>query len=144
MSFTWASRAHVGKGTFFIISMCLLVKIHNIWPKMFWPFFGLNHSIAQTGFSGLYSLAFVLPWIMQSLDDYQITKKCQIHHWQCYETIMFGQVTHTLDAAANPVRSFVWHHSHSVTSPPVVLWQWKIILYVVPLPVFHWQSGCYD
>ena len=39
----------------------------------------------------------------------------------CYETIMFGRVTHTLDAAAKRVRSFVLRQSHSVTSPSVVL-----------------------
>ena len=39
----------------------------------------------------------------------------------CYETIMFGPVTHMLDAAAKRVRSFVLHHSHSVTPTSVVL-----------------------
>ena len=39
----------------------------------------------------------------------------------CYETIMFGQVTHTIDAEAKRVRSFVLRHSHSVTLTSVVL-----------------------
>ena len=34
---------------------------------------------------------------------------------------MFGRVTHTLDAAAKRVRPFVPRHSHSVTSPSVVI-----------------------
>ena len=34
---------------------------------------------------------------------------------------MFGQVTHTLDAAAKRVRSCVLCHSHSVTPTSVVL-----------------------
>ena len=35
--------------------------------------------------------------------------------YKCYDTIVFGWVTHTLDAAAKRVPSFVLRHSHSVT-----------------------------
>ena len=61
----------------------------------------------------------------QAFDPAKKVTTIDVQGWHllidCYETIMFGRVTHTLDAAEKWVRSFVLRHSHSVTSPAVVL-----------------------
>ena len=54
----------------------------------------------------------------------------------CYETIMFGRVTHMLDAATKRVRSFVQRHSHSVATTSVVF-ETERRIYAVQLSVFH-------
>ena len=58
-------------------------------------------------------------------------------HVQCYETIMFSRVTHTLKAAVRLVCSLYTSFTFCNITIRVVLWYPKRI-YAVPLPVFHW------
>ena len=89
---------------------------------------------------GLPEITTILMWncILQMLYADQRTLRAQSYIYKCYETIMFGWVPHTLDAAAMRVHSLFTSFTFCNISI-VVLWYQKREYMLCYFPVFHWK-----
>ena len=108
-------------------------------PSWIWPLENRSSKVWISNVSLFHMVSFKFPTIVNftlfAIKTYECSKE-SLHFivlWDHYVWSIHIYAIRRCNAGA----LFCLHHSHSETSPSVVLWYQKRI-YTVPLPVFHW------